>query len=225
MFATAHRVQSHDRQIGINAGVYDDVDGTQNRVAQRVDVPPGGNLVLDYLDLRAPGPVDVQLARSALREAETCAGQASNYTGTHHCVGIEFATTIGEFEAGNARTRFAALSAAVLRLLERLGEEPIALPEPLVITVDSDDEKRTFRLKSSSRRRMVPPSNRAALPSALGIRHEVEAEFVAVHGEIYPYAAELLTGLTWDELRDAGGVQICAPEGRVVWSWPPDETL
>ncbi|MBW2736304.1 MAG: hypothetical protein JRH20_28280 [Deltaproteobacteria bacterium] len=187
------------------------------RIAESVEVAPGGNSVEYYLDVVAPDDVSLEAIVAVLDEVESQVGLGAPAAYRSGSVAARFFINLGFVP--NAVDAFRELRQRALTLFASPAASPWLSLEPLLIQVRHEGAAWCFSLSDLDRQR---------LPVAQGSRgnvvvpNEVADDFRRMHGELYPHVAEWLTGLDRDALLALGGVRFS--EGAdIVWEWPRRE--
>jgi len=180
------------------------------RVAQHVEVAPGGNAVVCYLDVAARDEAPRSQINAVLDELSTRVGIGSRFAELHGPVTAEFKITMGA--ADEAPTRFSELRDAILYLFDHQHDlsQPVHA-QPLTINVEVDDQRWRFSLESRDRSRVT------ALATTVTIPLDVADDFRTLHGDLYPHVAEWVTGLSLEQILELGGVRFV---GAVNRQWP-----
>lgn len=77
-----------------------------------------------------------------------------------------------------------------------------------------------FRLDPRSKPSLVGRSKRAAQLPTVSIGFDTRADYERIHGPIYMHIAELLTGLTEEEIHTLGVVFVDSATNRRVYALP-----
>lgn len=180
------------------------------RVAQHVEIAPGGNAVVCYLDIAVLDDASRSQISAALDVLSTRIGIGTRFAELHGPVTGEFRITMGASD--EAPTRFAELRDAMLSLFDH--QHDLAQPahaQPLTIRVEVDDQRWQFSLESRDRSRVT------SLVTPVTIPLDVADEFRALHGDLYPHVAEWVTGLSLEQILELGGVRFV---GAINRQWP-----
>ena len=239
MYLTAQRVKTLAGQVGINVLLYQhggqdvpgmswdkpDVELVADRfpgsvVAQQLEIAPGKNHVMSYLDVVAADPVDVERIARVLatleREIEDRAiPSAYDFQG----VGARFSLEPGL--EGCEREEFRALEERCLQLLQNRTSDSWRARRPLTITVKINDREVRYALDEESTKRVREKHPPGVLARSITVEHETKCEFERVHGRVIPNISLGLTGLQLEDVIDLGGVCLIeAPTGRIIREWP-----
>ncbi|MGC3999909.1 MAG: hypothetical protein QM767_21705 [Anaeromyxobacter sp.] len=237
MYLTAHRVFSRARgRHGVNAFRYEHgaqrVDGiswnhpdldliaTQHPgqlVADDVEVAPGGNEVLSYLDVAARDEVSDDQVRAALEGFASQVRGASASHETEDGIGIRYWASAGL--EGQERDEFHALRVRALALLGRRGSE-WRTREPLRIVVRLGAEDFTATLDAASATRAERARGHPTPHERVTVSWEAELGVEALVPHLTLELAVVLTRLSADVLLSLGGVRFVAEDGRTLGEWP-----
>jgi hypothetical protein len=231
VYLTVHKVRSPTLRVGTNAFTYvhdpdAPIDWNHPDISQiatslpgrrteaAVEIAPGGNTVISYLDVAAANGTPYEVIRQALEAAEHQIDGRDSVL-IPGPIAIRFGTELGN--APNARSEFSHLRGRLLEILDR--HMPWQRQSPLVIVERRVDTGRVFGLDDASAARIQARRDGwQRLP--LHISGDVAADFEQIHGPIRMHAAELLTGLSGDEILEMGGYRIVDTSGREQLRWP-----
>ena len=180
------------------------------RVAEHVEVAPGGNAVVCYLDIAARDDITRAEIQSALDQLVKDIASNARCAALRGKVAAEFRITMGP--ADQALEHFTNLRAALLRLFDDPHQAARGLDaERLRIRVEVDEHRWRFTLDPNDR------SRAPALVTSVTIPIDVADDFRELHGALEPHAAEWVTGLSREEILRRGGVQFV---GAIARRWP-----
>jgi len=77
--------------------------------------------------------------------------------------------------------------------------------EKIIVWVGKDWDGFTFRLRPQTREMLSRKFPDAQMLPQISISYDTKSGFEAIHGPIYRHVLELLTGLTYDEIKSIGG--------------------
>ncbi|MCE9637384.1 MAG: hypothetical protein K8T90_16895 [Planctomycetes bacterium] len=237
MYLTAHRLRSVRLEEGINAFLYlhrdrplpmrgpdePDVDTIAQSepgypVAESIDVPPGGNSVLAYLDLAAPDDATESALRGAVAELRRrLPDERLPMLAVHGGSATRFGANL-EFEGriDESIALLDGLEAAALALLPQRNAAPAKVSGPYVVH---------GRPGSDGLRLFLPPATLQRLPagpmrrSSIVVPSEVirAAPFDAVAD-----AARALLGVSEADLVREQGFEVVEPASdRLLLRWAP----
>lgn len=242
MYLTAHRVKAHDGSAGINAyfsrhspadelridwdrldiaQIADEIGG--ETVMQSIEVQPGGNSVLSYLDVVAPEHTDPGFIADSLRVFEYYVkeGKFPAVMATPR-IGLRFGVIIGLQRLAVAE--FRRLRAHVLLLLGVTSQSKVrqlvpSASGPIRVTVTRDEGGEIYMLTRESEKRVA-----AARPEFTPVRIHLSDNnrdgFRASEGELYPLVVTSLTGLSSAQIGQLGGVEV-VQGNTVLWQRGP----
>ncbi len=195
--------------------------------AQHVEVPPGGNDILCYLDVLAPDtaqPAAINEVLEALRKTWSKERRGSAEIDEVRALFVP-GRTPAEAVSGE-------LDGLVRGLLAVAAADPSPAPletHPITILVSAQPEGRRYALDQESARRLRVVNGPEWQQASVSVAGDVAADFAKVaaptFGELNHSLVLTLTGL--DVLRllaNFGGVRFVAqPGGKTIWEWPaPD---
>ena len=216
MYLTAQRVKGQ-AGTGINAFLHDgsigvDVDwaafdkgevspGDMSR--QSVEVPPGGNSVLSYLDIVAPGVASAASVRAFLREPPVRA--------TQHLLGWQTSAMAARCESCGGAAYSPPIDAELAALAERALAllEPSRRQEPIEIRRRLSAAEFAFELSPRAIERLRQRHGAGWTPARLRVRQDVASRWRA---QGMPSLEETivgtLTGLSAAEVEAEGGIRM-----------------
>lgn len=229
MYLVAQQVESPRGSIGTNVVMYrhattpapinwesPDLEAIASqypgeRVAQHVEVVPGGNSVICYLDVAAHDAVSHQKINAALDALSSQVQEGTSGAALHGEVAVEFRVTMMRARNGVV-ARFIELRDAMLHLLEHQNEAAQPLhAQRLTIRVEKNIDHWRYSLEPQDRDR-VP-----AIVTSVTVPFDVADDFGAMYGDLLPHAAEWVTGLSRSQLLKLGGVRFI---GEIDRRWP-----
>lgn len=179
----------------------------------KVEVKPGGNSILAFIDVAAPdgtAAAEVRSALQALRAPSLADLRATVRVGN---ATASFSANLGLEDVSAA---YDELARAALALYANPAPPPwLALPA-LVIEVQNDDNGWLFRLDEHSATRVVEAGGQ---PARVRIRREVADDFRKLYGHLYPHAAQWVTNLSGEALLALGGARFVHGD-QAVAEWP-----
>jgi len=232
MYVFAHRVRSPSGDRGINSARYTHADGgvgtdvweqpvsdtlryitetePGRRVASTVEVAPGGNSVEAFLEVVGPDDTSLAVLTEALAGARTEAVVSPPAAIRIGHLSIGFGVNLGEADVPSTFDRLVGRVTAIFEA------SPEQRRDPLEIVIERNDEGWVFQLDDESARRVQSAGGQ---PARVGVRYDVADDFRRLHGQLYPYAAQWVTGLSGEQLLSLGGARF-RNDGRVVGRWP-----
>ena len=229
MYLAAQRVRSTGR-TGVNVFLYRHPPGSiawadpghvveqmpGELVSSEIEVPPGGNEVLSFLDVVAAEEVSSdavvdlvdQLREEALRDG--VAGAEG--------VGVRFSAT-GALTA-RAAQEWQELVHRAFRLL--LHPTPLAWRsgEGLVITREANAERYLFTLTPKSLSKLREMLGQEWSAPKVTVAHATMDDLGLAGFDAYEQIATAMTGYRLDELLPLGRIRVADPRGTLLWEWP-----
>lgn len=241
MYLTAHHVRARDGATGINAFLGSHAEPTPGidwatpdisaiadarpgrAVLQSLEVKPGGNAVLSFLDVAAPDGTSPGFIADSLRLFEHYVAEGplpARWSSRH--VALRFGANLGLEPLRVAE--FRRLRTRALMLLgvsdeSKLRRAPTRLMAPLRITVDRDRDGASYQLDEPSAIRVLQVRPDLSATTRIRVSDDTHDAFRALVGELHPHIAMSLTGLTESQLARLGGVEL-ADADVVVWRLP-----
>jgi hypothetical protein len=104
-------------------------------------------------------------------------------------------------------------------------EERIRLGDTgLLIDVGLQGDGATYVLDPSAQKHLDGVPSSTPRPRSVFIGHHRDSEFESIHAPHWSRVAEMLTGMTLEQLRPFAPIRIYSPQQvRVVWEWKPEE--
>lgn len=239
MYLTGHRVRSLSGQVGINALLHrhagrtvpgmswdePDVEAVAERapgtvVAEHLDVAPGRNHVMSYLDVVAEDSLPPERIERVLDMAEReLERRGVPFLFTAEGVGIRFHLEAGL--EGYEQEEFKALEDQCLRLLGGHAMDEWQAREPLTIDVTIGEREVRFALDSASAQRIRDKHPGALPPTSITIEHATRDDFERIYGDVIPHMILALTGLRLEDVIELGGVRLKdVTTGQILREWP-----
>ncbi len=192
-------------------------------VAERVEVAPGGNDVLCFLDIAAADSVSLEQVEAALDwlEAEVECNPASDQIRREaHPVPVWVRT--GRRDGESLIEVFRELRSHVMALLAGGRRSP--RPKPLIIHRRSVPDGHTYELEEKSLKRVQSQHQSKQdvyQPTKLQVGMDVGLDFALMHGPILSHVAAAVTGLDRTDILDLGGVVfVDGQTGELIKRWP-----
>lgn len=242
MYLTAHHVKARDGSAGVNsyfsrhshadelridwnrldiAQIADEIGG--ETVVQSIEVRPGGNSVLSYLDVVAPEHTDPGFIADSLRMFEYYVKEGGFPTVmTTPRIGLRFGVIAGLQRLATAE--FRRLRAHVLLLLGVTSQSKVrqlvpSASGPIRVIVTRDGAGEVYALTRESAKR-VAAARPEFTPVRIHISDDTRDDFQAFVGELYPHIVTSLTGLSSAQLGQLGGVEVVQGD-RLLWQKGP----
>lgn len=228
MYATAQRVVSPTGPQGVNAYLYrhgeeearidwrrvDPGELTSSlpgmMVAQKTEIPPGGNHVRSFLDVVGPDSTSPDRIAEALRQFADSAPRECPFRSGD--LSIQFSADYGL--AGAEKREIEALSGRILAVLSAPAERPAQ--EPLRIDLYALPGSLVCALEPRDLARLADEQPRKWVSAEVRLEHTTEDD-VRLYGQDYLLEiAKVLTGLPADRLASLGGVRFVAHASNEV---------
>ena len=244
MYLTAHRVRrikgdkaevgidaflhSHEAQDFPNTPLDDQViDWITNKkpgklIAESVDLVPGGNSVLSFIDIVGKGNVDITRIQDLLAQMEPkIRGMHTPITefASTRDLAVRFGITLGL--KGYEVMEYKALTERAMSLFES--------PEPpkwrsetpwIVIHYDISDPQETFRLSSETAKNLKQMHNELWVPKRISVEYGTKMVAESMYGDLIQYIAPVLTGLTLEQIAAEGGLILYDSSSHKKIKWP-----
>ena len=237
MYVTAQRVRSSRGETGINSFLHShenegevvwdppDLDFITNDnpgrlVAELVEVSPGNNSVLSYLDVA----VEDSATSSDLTTALGTFGNGLDpdrqpWRRIVNGFAIEF--YIGVQNLDEAAAEFGCLKARVLQLVQTRPPPRWLLETPLTVNVKIDEQAAAYSLDDESGRRVQKRHQNSWTSPRVAIEHETRQYFEKLWGDVIEHIVPVLTGLDIEAVVDMGGVRfVDVRTGKELSKWP-----
>jgi hypothetical protein len=238
MYITAQRVRNRSGKTGINsflyvhtdtqlqgiewteAGLLDIADNNLgDLVAEVVEVPPGGNSVLSYIDVACPNNASLKGITATTDGLAKNAIEGRPFFSTHGDVVARM-----YIQPGLGVSLAFEVQALVTHLIKTATDRPEPTwkgKEPLIVMVRIDAERSVYFLDDKSKSR-VAGHRKVELPFGIvNIDHDTQDMFDELHGDITKHAIPLVCGMDLEEIASMGGVVVVNDyTGDLVWQWP-----
>ncbi|HET7500598.1 MAG TPA: hypothetical protein VFK02_06325 [Kofleriaceae bacterium] len=242
MYLTAHHVRAGDGSAGINAYLSRHSPADQHRidwnhldiarivdeiggetVMQSIELRPGGNAVLSYLDVVAPEGTDPGFIADSLRMFEHYV-KADNFPAimTAPRIGLRFGVIIGRQRLAVAE--FRRLRSHVLLLLgipsqSKVRQRALSASRPIRIVVTRDEGGEVYELTTESAERVVA-ARPEFIPASVRLLGENKGDFSGAAEHLYSIVVTSVTGLSNAQIGQLGGVEVVQGD-RVLWRQLP----
>jgi hypothetical protein len=241
MYLTSQRVYSASRKkAGINTFLYrhgdqefpgmrwdrprlervaDERVGT--RAAEHVEIGPGGNRVLSYVDIVAADSTPIAEVEEALRVfGETFSPDALPETRLLGSIAVRFGAEFGLMD--HVREEFAMIAEPALNLLRHPTEPVWRTAQPLEVDVEHLQEGGLrFTLREDTKRRLAAIHGPDWQAPRFSIAYDVRDAFEQAHGDIFRNSVLILTSLEFERVAELGGMRFYdVTTGNVLAEWP-----
>lgn len=238
MLLTAQRVHSSSsRKTGINAFMFHhgaeesrridlsraDLDPVVSEhpgelVQQRIEVAPGGNSVLTFVDVLGPDGASHEEVLSALAMASRVLPANGEWFRKR---GIAIRFHAREATSPDRHEEFELLRIALARLLHDPQPLPSQDANPLVVIATESEDLWTFRLDQPSLERVRDLMGREWAPVSITASPQVLADLTSMlEGDLLPQFLSSLTQLPAEDLLRFGGAALQRPNGELLAQWP-----
>jgi len=238
MYLTAHRIISREGKVGINAFLHKhsdievpnisweepDIDLIADLfpgslVAESIDIAPGNNQVLSYLDVVTADSTEITKVVNALEKIESeVETQKPPLVEMVEGVGIRFALQFGRYDIKLQEYR--ELKNRSLNLLKNPVPPPWQTGLPLIVDVSINDQGLAFSLDADSTKRVRDKHGGAWASSRVIVGYETKHEFERIHGDVIRHIIPVLTGLSLEQVAAMGGVRLRDMSIGQEWEWP-----
>ena len=108
--------------------------------------------------------------------------------------------------------------------MEHRPRVPLRAGGGLLIGVGLQGDGATYELDFSAEKRLEGVPSNTPRPRSVFIGHYRDSEFETLHAPQWPRIAEMLTGMTLEQLKPFAPIRIISPQQeRIVWEWQPEE--
>lgn len=241
MYLTAQRVYSlRARKTGVNAFLYRHGDSTVpgmsweqpvveqvadehigTRGPERVEIAPGGNRVLSFVDIVAADSVPISRIEEAVGEfrARFSPGRLPVAIRLGK-VAIRFGAQSG-LTGDHARKEFEEIAELALDLLRNPREPAWRTEEPLEVDVEPTDHGLRFTLRPEAERRLAEIHGAGWRAPRVNISHDTREAFEFIHGDVFRNFVPILSDLDLERVAEIGGMRFYkAGTRQVVAEWP-----
>jgi hypothetical protein len=241
MYLTAQRVYSlAKKKTGINAFLYrhgaevvpgmswerpivelvaDEHIGT--RGPEHVEIAPGGNRVVSFVDIVAADDTPIEQVEDAVRTfGANFSPERLPTSSTHGPVAIRFGAQFGLAE-DKVRDEFAQIARQALDLLRNPREPAWRTHEPLGVDVETTEEGLRFTLRLESKRRLAAIHGPEWRAPRVSISHDTREAFELADGDVFKNFVPILADLDVERVADLGGMRFYrAQTDHVLAEWP-----
>lgn len=245
MYLSAHRVRrtkGKTAKVGINAFLhrhresdlskdtrFDEAEivdqiannNTGKLVAESVDLVPGGNSVLSFVDIVGREDLDRERIQEFIDQMEP------ETKGIHHPItksapdmAIKFGIAYGL--QGHETREYRALAERAMLLFESPEPPKWRSENPwIVIDCDSSDCQQTFSLSSATTEKLQQIHDESWIPvRRVSAEHHAKKYFELIHGDLIQHIAPILTDLTLEQIASQGGFILCDRASQKKIKWP-----
>lgn len=188
-------------------------------VASEIELHPGGNDVISYLDFAARDDTEAELWGQIFDAVARVAATQSRSADVLNGVGYAFYLhpSIGMSNSAQIESLFAPLK----KLLKLPIPHPSEANRPITIFASMNESGTVFSIDPQDRAR-VEAMNFPGTPFlSVNVQGGVHSDFEVMHGEIFPHVVALVTGLPIERLLGLGGVRVLDQRrGTELWRLP-----
>lgn len=241
MYLTAQRLYSvTKKKTGINAFLYrhgaevvpgmpwdrpvvepvaDEHIGT--RGPEHVEIAPGGNRVLSFVDIVTADGTPIEQVQDAIRIFNaTFSPERLPVSITIGAVAIRFGAQSG-LDKTQAHAEFERIAEQALDLLRNPREPAWRTQEPLEVDVEQTEEGLCFTLRPEAKRRLAAIHGPAWGAPRVSISHDTRSDFELDHGDVFKNFVPILANLDIERVADLGGMRFYkAHSDEVLAEWP-----
>ena len=247
MYLIAHRVRrikGKKVEVGINAFLHqheerelpEDMQDNKNiidqityenpgkLISESVDLIPGGNSVLSFVDIVGKEGLDKERIENFLDQMESDIEdhfQEKNipFTDSDRDIVVRFGITYGL--NGNEVREYKALKERAMHLFESR-EPPIwRTDDPwIVIHCSISDNQETFRLSAETAEKLKQMYDKSWIPARISVDRHTKHNVELIHGDLIQHIAPVLTDLTLEQIAAQGGLILHDPSTQKKIKWP-----
>ena len=242
MYLTAHRVRrikGNNVEVGIDAFLhrheahdfphtpFDDqvIDWITNKnpgklIAESVDLVPGGNSVLSFIDIIGTENIDSTRIQNLLDQMELhIEGMHAPITKIETDLAVRFGITYGL--KGHEVKEYKALTERAMLLFES-PEPPKWRSENPWIVIDRKitDIQETFSLSSETAKNLRQMHNEPWVPKRISVEHGTKIVAESMYGDLIQHIAPVITGLTLEQIAAQGGLILHDLSSQKKIKWP-----
>ena len=242
MYLTAHRVRrikGNDVEVGIDAFLhrhkahdfphtpFDDqvIDLITNKnpgklIAESVDLVPGGNSVLSFIDIVGTENIDSTRIKNLFDQMGLhIEGMHAPITKIEADLAVRFGITYGL--KGHEVKEYKALTERAM-LLFQSPEPPKWRSENPWIVIDRKitDIQETFSLSSEAADNLRQMHNEPWVPKRISVEHGTKIVAESMYGDLIQHIAPVITGLTLEQIAAQGGLILHDLPSQKKIKWP-----
>ena len=239
MYLTAQRIlRVKDKKGGINAFLYQhgkhdlppnaqfsNVDWITNQypgklIAESVDLVPGGNAVLSFIDIVGKEGLDKECIQQFLDQMECSVKDIHTpITKSAPDLAVKFGITVGLH--GHEVREYKALTERVMHLFESREPPRWRTGNPwIVIHRNISHNQETFSLSSETAEKLKQIHDESWNSSRVSIDRDTKDNVELLHGDLIQHIAPVLTDLTLEQIAAQGGLILCDSLTKKKIKWP-----
>lgn len=247
MYLTTHRVRrirGEKVEVGINAFLHqhkahelpEDMQDNKNiidqityenpgkLIAESVDLVPGGNSVLSFVDIVGKEGLDQEYIQDFLDQMESDIEDhfQDSYvpiTKSVRDIAVRFRITYGL--NGNEVREYKALKERAILLFE--SREPLRWRSEnpwIVIHRNISHNQETFSLSPETAQKLKQMHDELGVLKRVSIDHRTKGDFESMNGDLIQHIAPILTDLTLEQIAVQGGLILCDSLTQKKIKWP-----
>ena len=243
MYLTAQRVRrirGNNTEVGIDAFLHhhDDhelpdkmqedryiIDRVVNRnpgklIAESVDLVPGGNSVLSFVDIVGKEGLDKERIQEFLdRVGRDVKDTHTSITKSANDIAVRFEVTFGL--QGQESREYNALTERAMRLFESPEPPKWHTQNPwIVIRCDSSYDQSKFSVPASTTQRLKQIHGLTWTSARVSVDRQTKDNVEIIHGDLVQHIAPILTGLTLEQIAAQGGLILEDTSSGKKIKWP-----
>ena len=244
MYLSAHRVRrtkGKTAKVGINAFLhrhresdlskdtrFDEAEivdqiannNTGKLVAESVDLVPGGNSVLSFVDIVGREDLDRERIQKFIDQMEPeTKGIHHSITKTEPDMAIKFGIAYGL--QGYETREYRALAERALRLFESPEPPKWRSENPwIVIECARSDCQQTFSLSPATAKKLQQIHDESWVSARVSVDRHTKYNIERIQGDLIQYIAPILTDLTLEQIAAQGGLILCDQASQRKVKWP-----
>ena len=241
MYLTAQRIlRIKDKKGGINVFLYQhgkhdlppnaqfsNVDWITNQypgklIAESVDLVPGGNAVLSFIDIVGREGLDKECIQYFLDQMKCSIKDIHTpITKSASDLAVKFGITLGL--KGQEIREYKALTERAMRLFESREPPRWRSEDPwIVIHCSISDNQEIFSLSPDTAEKLKQIYDESWIPEriSLDLHYGTKRAFQSIHGDLIQYIAPVLTDLTLEQIAAQGGLILYNPATQKKIKWP-----
>ena len=239
MYLTAQRIlRIKDKKGGVNAFLYQhgkhdlppnaqfsNVDWITNQypgklIAESVDLVPGGNAVLSFVDIVGKEGLDQEYIQHFLDQMECSVKNIHTpITKSAPDLAVKFGITVGLH--GHEIREYKTLTERVMHLFESREPPRWRTGNPwIVIHRNISHNQETFSLSSETAEKLKKIHDKSWGSSRISIDRDTKYNVELIHGDLIQHIAPVLTDLTLEQIAAQGGLILCDSLTQKKIKWP-----
>lgn len=247
MYLTAHRVRrirGEKVEVGINSFLYrheepelpEDMQDNKNiidqiayensgkLIAESVDLVPGGNSVLSFVDIVGKEGLNQEYIQDSLDQMESDIEDhfQDSYvpiTKSVCDIAVRFGITYGL--KGQEIREYKALKERAMHLFQSQEPPRWRSEDPwIVIHRNISHNQETFSLSSETAEKLKQMYDESWIPTKISVDRHTKDNVELIHGDLIQHIAPVLTDLTLEQIAAQGGLILCDSLTQKKIKWP-----